>query len=67
MPGFQIVTDAATYTEGEATSDFKELGYDRAVLESYKEIGDWVELSYGGGLTVSIPEARIRYIAERSA
>lgn len=64
MPRFQIVTDTATYTEGEVTTDFAGLGYDRVTLNDYQEAGDWIELLYSDGLTVTIPEARIRYVAE---
>jgi hypothetical protein len=61
---FQIVTDIDTHTEGDTTDAFKDLGHTQAVLQSYKEVGNWVELSFSGGLTVAIPEARIQYIAE---
>lgn len=67
MPRFQIVTDTATYTEGEATTDFKDLGHDHAVLDDCQEVGDWIELVYSCGLKVAIPEARIQYIAESAA
>lgn len=67
MPRFQIVTDTATYTEGEGTTDFKGLGHDVAILKAYREVGDWIELAYSDGLTISIPEARIQHIAETTA
>lgn len=64
MARFQIVTDTTTYTEGESTTVFKELGFGRPVLKSFKEKGDWIELTYSGALTIAIPESRIQYIAE---
>jgi hypothetical protein len=64
MGRFQIITDTATYTQGEATDAFGSLGYDQAGLEDFKEVGDWIELVYTGGLKISIPESRIQYIAE---
>lgn len=63
-PRFQIITDTATYTHGDTTDVFAVLGHDKAVLEDYKTVGDWVDLSYSGGLTYRIPEVRIQGVAE---
>jgi hypothetical protein len=67
MARFQIITDTATYTEGDTTDAFAGLGHDKAVLEDYTAVADWIDLSYSGGFELSIPEARIKHIAKAPA
>jgi hypothetical protein len=67
MARFQIITDTTTYTHGDTTDAFAALGHKEAVLEDYKPVGDWIDLFYSGGFELSIPEARVKYIAKAPA
>ncbi|WP_330173002.1 hypothetical protein OG875_04985 [Streptomyces sp. NBC_01498] len=65
-PTFFITTDETTHIQGETTELFKALGVASARLESYDHQGDYVDLTYTGGLNLAIPEYRVRRIG-RSA
>jgi hypothetical protein len=65
-PGFRIeTTDGRHINRGD--KNFTPLGDTTAVLESFDHNGDYVDLTYTGGLTVSIPETQIAYIATLDA
>ncbi|MEU9415190.1 hypothetical protein [Streptomyces sp. NPDC048272] len=71
MPTFRIITVDTTYDEGDSLS--LTLNFQAPVdkpsptLKSYRHEGDYVVLVYSGGLELSIPEHRIKYIAEQTA
>jgi hypothetical protein len=63
MNDFRIeTTDGRHICKGD--KNFTPLAEPRATLESFGHDGDFVVLTYTGGITVRIPEAQIAYIAE---
>ncbi|MGW6557918.1 hypothetical protein [Streptomyces hydrogenans] len=69
MPEFVIVTvNGVAYHEGDSADLTPALATVGAngTLDRFEEDGDYVDLFYSDGFKLSIPEARIEYIARRA-
>lgn len=59
---FEIATDKVLFKKGGAAPFGAPAGVS---VESFEEVGDWVEIRLSSGYKISLHESRIAYILER--